>query len=85
MDYMLAFNISVLNLLILIFVLWLFKRMPLFLGMHADSYLGIKGPNVYNLLSDGFGKKLIAIYLCIHTYTDTSIYRGENDKATVIQ
>lgn len=55
--------VSMRNLLILITVLWSYKKMCLFLR-NTHKYLGVKRPDVFNLQANGF--KIKQPTLCMH-------------------
>lgn len=59
--------VSMLNLLKVLNILWFYKRISLFLGLHTEVS-GRKLLDVYNLFSNGLGKKYC---MCTYTYTAT--------------
>lgn len=66
-----------------IVVLWLWKRICLFLGNNKLNYLGIKSHTLSNLPWNSWGEKKENIYTNTHTYTKkkTEKKEWENDKA----
>lgn len=72
--------VSMRNLLILITVLWTYKKMCLFLG-NTHKYLRVKRPDVFNLHANGLKKKNNnSVYACVWRERLIEKEKG-NDKA----